>query len=93
MHEVMTAKQAAEFLQTTEHTVKRRARDGSIPAAKIGREWRFRKADLDRWLQLGGTRRIELEDEGLLMAVEEAKAGLANHDFIPWEEVKARRGL
>jgi excisionase family DNA binding protein len=53
--DVMTAEQAAEFLQTSVHTVKRRAREGSIPAAKIGREWRFLKSELEAWLAAGGT--------------------------------------
>jgi hypothetical protein len=39
------------------------------------------------------TTRGQLEDEGLLPAMEEAKADSANHELIPWEVVKARRGL
>jgi len=45
---VMTAKQAAESLQTSRDTVIRKARAGELPAAKLGREWRFRRANLDR---------------------------------------------
>lgn len=56
---VMTAEQAAEYLQTSVYTVKRRARDGTIPAAKIGREWRFLRSELDAWLSAGGTRDSE----------------------------------
>jgi excisionase family DNA binding protein len=54
MPEVLTAQQAAEFLQTSRDTVIRKARAGEIPAAKLGREWRFRKADLDAWRAAGG---------------------------------------
>ncbi|MCD6359975.1 MAG: helix-turn-helix domain-containing protein [Armatimonadetes bacterium] len=54
--EVMTAEQAAKYLQTSVYTVKRRARDGTIPAAKIGREWRFLRSELEKWLAGGGTR-------------------------------------
>jgi len=57
----MTAEQAAEYLQTSVYTVKRRARDGTIPAAKIGREWRFLRSELDAWLCAGGTRDSEPE--------------------------------
>jgi len=53
-HDVMTTDQAAEFLQTSRDTLLRKARAGQIPAAKLGREWRFSRADLDAWLQAGG---------------------------------------
>jgi len=61
VRDVMTVEQAAEFLQTSEYTVKRRAREGSIPAAKIGREWRFLKSELETWLAAGGTRKRSAE--------------------------------
>lgn len=54
--EVLTSEQAAEYLQLGLSTVKRLARAGAIPAAKAGRQWRFRKADLDAWLTSGGAR-------------------------------------
>ncbi len=57
--DVMTAEQAADYLQTSVYTVKRRARDGTIPAAKIGREWRFLRSELEDWLAQGGTRDSE----------------------------------
>ena len=65
--DVMTAEQAAEFLQTSRDTVLRKARAGTLPAAKLGREWRFRKTDLDAWLAAGGDRYEALVDEGMAM--------------------------
>ncbi len=53
-HDVMTADQAAEFLQTSRDTLLRKARRCELPAAKLGREWRFRRADLEAWLMRGG---------------------------------------
>ena len=93
MQDVLTAKEAAEFLRTTVDTVKRRARAGSIPAAKIGREWRFRRADLDAWLAGGGTLREQMEDEGIAIIVAERKSDPANWVFRPVEEVLRERGL
>ncbi len=55
MQDVMTAEQAAEYLQTSVYTVKRHAREGTIPAAKLGREWRFLRSELEAWLSAGGT--------------------------------------
>lgn len=55
--EILTAQEAARYLKLHAETVKAKARQGLIPAAKIGREWRFRKTDLDSWLSNGGTLR------------------------------------
>lgn len=95
MHDVLTVKEAAEFLRCSPDTVKRRARAGELPASKIGRAWRFRRADLDRWLAEGGTRREELEDEGLLLEMEERKAEVAagRSRLVPLDDAKQRLGL
>ncbi len=71
--DVMTAEQAAEFLQTSRDTVLRKARAGTLPAAKLGREWRFRRADLDAWLAAGGDRYEALVDEGMAMELARRK--------------------
>ena len=47
MSEILTAEQAAEYLQLDPETVRRAARRGELPGARIGRRWRFRKQDLD----------------------------------------------
>ncbi len=44
-------KQVAKYLQLKESTIYSWAQDGKIPAIKIGRTWRFRRADLDEWLE------------------------------------------
>ena len=93
MHDVMTAKQAAEFLQTSRDTVIRKARAGILPAAKLGREWRFRRTELETWLAEGGERYEALVDEGLALAMDEAAEDPANKERIPWEQVKAKHGL
>ena len=62
MHDVLTLNEAASFLRCSPDTVKRRAREGRLPASKIGREWRLRRQDLDAWLADGGTLRERVED-------------------------------
>jgi excisionase family DNA binding protein len=89
--EVLTAKEAAEFLRVSENTVKAKARAGQLPGAKVGKEWRFRKADLDEWLARGGTRYEELVDEGLADATREAIA--AGGRSYSLEEARERLGL
>jgi len=50
IHEVMTSLEAAEYLQMHVKTICRLAKEGKIPARKVGSEWRFLRRVLDRWL-------------------------------------------
>ena len=95
MQEVLTVQEAAQFLRCSPDTVKRQARAGRLPASKIGRAWRFRRADLDQWLAEGGTRREELEDEGLLLEIQERKADVAagRSRLVSLDEARKRLGL
>lgn len=47
---VMTSTEAADYLKMHVKTVCRLAKEGKIPAKKVGSEWRFLKSVLDRWL-------------------------------------------
>ena len=49
--EVLTVEQAAALLQVNPETVESMAREGELPARKVGREWRFARAALLRWLE------------------------------------------
>ena len=40
-----------EYLQVNLRTVYRLIKAGSIPAVRVGRQWRFRKQDIDAWLE------------------------------------------
>jgi excisionase family DNA binding protein len=50
--EVMTSLEAAGYLKMHVKTVCRLAKEGKIPAKKVGSEWRFLKGVLDRWLAM-----------------------------------------
>ena len=91
MADVMTVGQAAEYLQVTGETIRRKARSGDIPAAKVGRHWRFRKKDLDEWLDNGGDLHEPIVDRYLVELAEERAA--AGEEMIPWEQVKEELGL
>ena len=39
-----------EYLQVNLRTVYRLIKAGKIPAVRVGRQWRFRKRDIDAWL-------------------------------------------
>ena len=51
VHELMTVKQAAAYLQVNPKTLYRWLKDGKIAGVKLnGNAWRVRRADLDRWM-------------------------------------------
>jgi excisionase family DNA binding protein len=52
-HGWLTTEEAAEFLRVHVETMRRWARTGLIPAAKLGNRggFRFRREDLDRFLE------------------------------------------
>ncbi len=50
MSNLMTTKEAAEYLKLNYMTVYKLSQRGRIPASKIGGNWRFRKDLLDDWL-------------------------------------------
>jgi excisionase family DNA binding protein len=47
----LTTADALAYLRTAPRTLYRFLATGKIPAVRIGRQWRFRKADLDRWVE------------------------------------------
>ena len=49
----LTTADALAYLKTTPRTLYRRLANGEIPAVRLGRQWRFRKGDLDRWVGRG----------------------------------------
>ncbi|HHX63268.1 MAG TPA: helix-turn-helix domain-containing protein [Chloroflexi bacterium] len=65
---LLNVKQVAQYLQLKESTIYSWAQDGKIPAIKIGRTWRFRRSDLDSWLER------HLQGESLEDATNEVRA-------------------
>jgi two-component system response regulator (stage 0 sporulation protein F) len=55
MSDLMTTKEAAEYLKLNYMTVYKLSQRGRIPASKIGGNWRFRKDLLDDWLEKQAT--------------------------------------
>ncbi|MBU1205651.1 MAG: helix-turn-helix domain-containing protein [bacterium] len=49
--EVLTVKEASGYLKIAEKTLYRFIREQNIPAFKLGREWRFKKSLLDKWME------------------------------------------
>lgn len=47
----MDVADAATYFGLTEYTVRKMAKEGRIPAAKLGRAYRFRKEDIDNYIK------------------------------------------
>jgi len=57
--EIMTTKEVAEYLNVHPLTVHKYAREGKIPAFKIGTDWRFHKRYIERWIREKSVYNIE----------------------------------
>ena len=52
--EILTPREAAEYLSVHVRTIYRLAKQGDIPGRKVGGSWRFKKDALDEWLSWKG---------------------------------------
>jgi len=56
--DVLDSGEAAKYLRVNVQTVRRLAREGRLPAFRVGHVWRFKRSSLGRWEELqGGFRR------------------------------------
>ena len=53
-HDLMTVEELAEYLRVKTSTVYEWAKNGKIPAAKVGRLWRFDRVEVENWVKNGG---------------------------------------
>lgn len=49
--QIMTIQEIAEYLKLTEKTTYRLASEGKLPGFKVGGSWRFKKVDLEEWIE------------------------------------------
>ena len=48
---MLTIAEVAEYLKLHELTVRRLAREGELPAFKVGRQWRIKRDLLESWIK------------------------------------------
>lgn len=48
--DILTIKEVAQYLKLTEKTTYRYALKGTIPGFKVGGAWRFRRSDINQWI-------------------------------------------
>lgn len=49
--EILTLQELSAYLKIAEKTLYGYAQKGKIPGIKVGSAWRFRKTDIDAWLE------------------------------------------
>jgi len=47
----MTTEEVLHCLNVNPRTIYRLIRSGELPAVRIGRQWRFRRSDLNEWIE------------------------------------------
>jgi excisionase family DNA binding protein len=65
---LMTLEEVADYLHVTRKTVYRLLKAGKMPATRVGRQWRFNRAAVNRWL---GERPIRVRARLLVIDDEE----------------------
>ena len=58
--DILTAREVAVYLKVNRRTVYRLLKARKIPAFRIGGQWRFKRSELDRWLEAG---KIKVDDD------------------------------
>lgn len=49
--QILTLREVAAYLKLAEKTAYKLAADGKLPGFKVGGSWRFKQADLERWIE------------------------------------------
>ena len=52
--DLLTVEEVAQYLRVKRSSVYEWAQAGKIPAAKIGRLWRFHRGEIEAWVRRGG---------------------------------------
>lgn len=50
-NELLTVAETCRYLKISPRTLYRYIQDRRLPGFKLGKEWRFARTDLERWLQ------------------------------------------
>ena len=49
--EILTLKEVAQYLKLAEKTAYRLTADGKLPGFKVGGSWRFKRVDIEQWIE------------------------------------------
>lgn len=51
--EIMTIEELSSYLKIPKSTLYKLVQEGRLPGQKIGKQWRFGKSSIDRWINDG----------------------------------------
>lgn len=75
--DILTIKQLSDYLMVSEKTIYRMLEKNSLPAIRVGGQWRFRKRDIDAWID-NQIQKVEFEgDHRILAELEQSEIDLA----------------
>lgn len=49
--QILTLKEVAAYLKLAEKTAYKLAADGKLPGFKVGGSWRFKREDIEQWIE------------------------------------------
>ena len=59
----MTVREVASYLNVDEKTIYRLAKRGDLPGFKVAGTWRFKKADIDEWIERQKSAAMSQQDQ------------------------------
>lgn len=57
--DILTVREVAQFLKINEKTAYKLVVAGELPGFKVGGSWRFKRADLEKWITTEVSKRHE----------------------------------
>lgn len=74
---ILTIKQLSEYLMVSEKTIYRMLEKSNLPGLRVGGQWRFRKQDIDTWID-HQVKKVEMEgDLRVLAELEQSEIDIA----------------
>ncbi len=61
MTDLLTTKQVQALLRVDRTTIYRMVESGQLPAIRVGKQWRFAQAEIERWLQAARARQVQAQ--------------------------------
>lgn len=75
--DILTIKQLSEYLMVSEKTIYRMLEKNNLPGIRVGGQWRFRKRDIDAWID-NQVRKVDVEgDRRVLVELEQSEIDIA----------------
>jgi excisionase family DNA binding protein len=57
--DIMTIQEVCEYLKLNDKTAYRLAAEGKIPGFKVGGSWRFRRGEIEKWIEEQENREVK----------------------------------